>query len=290
MPRKIRVPALAVLLVLLGFPALTANPSGLPSLPSFLGLSGKVRAIFALPGDPHARELAPAATRPGVYSLATLLPALENVTLIVLKPFSTKVNGRIGPYRMGTWPYENRAPENPAYDTPAGFIEVTPENFATRVSEHFTLGQFVTKDQRDVWPKYVVLDQRLLDKLELTITELNLRGHARRGLFVMSGFRTPQYNAPGVGAGGRSGVSRHMYGDAADVYPDDDRNGIIDDLNGDGRVTLEDARVLAAAAEAVERKTPALTGGVGIYPANSAHGPMVHIDARGKRARWTLGS
>jgi uncharacterized protein YcbK (DUF882 family) len=27
-------------------------------------------------------------------------------------------------------------------------------------------------------------------------------------------------------------------------------------------------------------------GGIGIYPATSAHGPFVHIDARGTRARW----
>ena len=29
---------------------------------------------------------------------------------------------------------------------------------------------------------------------------------------------------------------------------------------------------------------------VGLYPATNAHGPMVHIDARGKRARWEYGS
>jgi uncharacterized protein YcbK (DUF882 family) len=102
----------------------------------------------------------------------------------------------------------------------------------------------------------------------------------------MSGFRTPDYNEQGVGAGGRSPISRHQYGDAADVYPDDSRNGRIADLNGDGRSDLADARVLAAAAEAVESRHPELVGGIGIYPGTPAHGPFVHIDARGKRARW----
>jgi len=44
--------------------------------------------------------------------------------------------------------------------------------------------------------------------------------------------------------------------------------------------------VLADAADAVESAHPSLVGGVGIYPANSAHGPFVHIDVRGTRARW----
>ncbi len=60
----------------------------------------------------------------------------------------------------------------------------------------------------------------------------------------------------------------------------------MDDLNRDGRVDLKDAHILASAAEVVERKNPQLVGGIGIYPATSAHGPFVHIDARGSRARW----
>ena len=290
MLRRFRTPALAVVLSALALTPLGGNPTGLPSLPSFLGFSGKIRAIFALPHENPVKDLGKGVPdKPGVYSLAGSLPAFERLSLIILKPFTEKIDDRIGQYRLGFWPYERRAAENPRYANPRGFIEVTPENFATQVSEHFTLGEFVTHDQQNVWPKYVVLDQRLLDKLELTIAELSSRGIPVSDLHVMSGFRTPQYNEKGVGAGGRSSVSRHQYGDAADVYPDSDRNGRMDDLNRDGRVDLTDARVLADAADAVERANPELSGGVGLYPANSAHGPMVHIDARGKRARWTYG-
>lgn len=290
MLRKLRIPALAVVFSALALAPLGGNPTGMPSLPAFLGFSGKLRAIFALPDENPVKDLGAAVPdKPGVYSLVGSLPAFERLSLIILKPFTAKVDGRIGLYRLGFWPAEKRAPENPRYANPKGFIEVTPENFATRVSEHFTLGEFVTKDQQNVWPKYVVLDQRLLDKLELTIAELQDRGHGVDGLHIMSGFRTPQYNEMGVGAGGRSAVSRHQYGDAADVYPDDDRDGRIDDLNRDGRVDLKDARIVVAAADAVERKNPELSGGIGLYPATSAHGPMVHVDARGKRARWTYG-
>lgn len=262
---KHRIFALAGLLLLALLGPLAASPSGLAIFP-LAGFSGKLRAVFALPDE--------AVTEPA------------GSLRIPLVPFSAKVNGRIGPYRLGEWPSEKREISNPIYANPKGFVEVTPENRTTRVSEHFTLGQFLTKDQLSVWPKYVALQPRLLDKLELTIDELRREGHPVRGFFVMSGFRTPEYNEQGVRPGGRSAVSRHQFGDAADVYPDDNGRGRMDDLNGDGRVDLKDARILANAADAVEKQHPELVGGIGIYPATSAHGPFVHIDARGTRARW----
>jgi uncharacterized protein YcbK (DUF882 family) len=106
-------------------------------------------------------------------------------------------------------------------------------------------------------------------------------------MHIMSGFRTPQYNAQGVGRkGGRATESRHMHGDAADVIVDANEDGVMDDLDGDGRVTIRDARVLYAVAEDVEAQHPDLVGGLSAYPANAAHGPFVHVDARGVRARW----
>ena len=40
------------------------------------------------------------------------------------------------------------------------------------------------------------------------------------------------------------------------------------------------------AVERVERRYPDLIGGAGVYPDNGAHGPFIHIDARGYRSRW----
>ena len=274
--KRSRLIALSGALLLAGFGTAAGGSAGLNAL--LAGLSGKLRAVFALPGQ------AGAPGRPGVYQWLT--GARQALTLVVLTPFSAKVNGRIGAYRMGTWPFERHAPRDPAYENPAGFIEVTPANFGMHVSEHFTLGQFVTKGQEHVWPKYVALDRRLIDKLELTIDELAREGHGVPGFVVMSGFRTPDYNESGGDPAGRSAVSRHLYGDAADVYPDGAGRGWISDLNRDGRRDVRDARVLAAAVETVEARHPELVGGIGVYPGNGAHGPFVHVDARGKRARW----
>jgi Peptidase M15 len=207
-------------------------------------------------------------------------------SFIRLLPFSAKVNGRIGAYRMGFWPSERGRTRTLAYGNPAGFIEVTPDNQDTQVSEHFRLRDFLTKDQFTVWPKYLVLREELIDKLELVIAELQRDGISVRRMAVMSGFRTPQYNQRGVGGGGRAQDSRHQYGDAADVFVDNDGDGWMDDLNRDGRVDHRDAQVILAAAERVERRHPDLAGGVGVYRATRAHGPFAHVDVRGRRARW----
>ena len=167
--RSRRLAALCALLLLPGLGSAFARSTGIPALLS--GISGKLRVVFALPAQ---QEGIPG--RPGVYDMPT--DAAKAFRLIVLTPFSAKVDGRIGPYRLGEWPYEGRTPRDPAYEDPAGFIEVTRENFGTRVSDHFTLGQFITKGQDGVWPKYLALDRRLVDKLELTIDELARRGHA----------------------------------------------------------------------------------------------------------------
>lgn len=178
--------------------------------------------------------------------------------------------------------------ESSPYAHPIGFIRATPGDIGTPLSAHFTIGNFLTHDQREVWPKYVVVREPLVDKLELVIQELERSGTAVTHMTVMSGFRTPQYNATGGNTLGRAELSRHMYGDAADVFVDNDGNGVMDDLNHDGRIDYRDGQVILAAVERVERAHPDLVGGAGVYRSTSDHGPFVHIDVRGKRARWGL--
>ena len=275
------------------------------------GQSGKLKAVIRPPNADLADEADPtlsatfegasgqevssaklaAPADPGIYKLAVQLGKItkpvEDLRVITMVPFAEKKNDRIGLYYLGSWPYENGGkPRTASYSNPSGFIEVTRENRTTPVSEHFQLGDFLTKDQYDVWPKYLLLEPKLLDKLELTVAELEKEGHHVDHVFVMSGFRTPRYNKGGGNTGGRANLSRHMYGDASDVYVDNNRDGQPDDLNGDGKVDTEDAKVFADAAEKVERQYPALVGGIGIYKACCGHGPFTHIDTRGYRARW----
>jgi hypothetical protein len=262
------------------------------ALDSLLGLSGKLRV--KLISDLRILEAGPLArlfggqrvVEPGVYSVDTT--SKRPFSLIALLPFTAKTGSRVGSYLVGSWPSERRPARSAAYVNPAGFIRVTPENQNTLVSEHFRLRDFLTKDQQNVWPKYLVLREPLVDKLELIIQDLTKRGINVKRMTVMSGFRTPQYNQKGVGTGGRAGDSRHQYGDAADVFVDNDGNGRMDDLNRDGRVDHRDAQVILDAAERIERTYPTLVGGGGLYRATKAHGPFAHIDVRGSRARWGI--
>jgi uncharacterized protein YcbK (DUF882 family) len=270
------------------------------------GESGSVRYAPVLPGQPivpgapgaaqtviegEARSDFTAPEKTGIYAFAIALNrtmrAIEGISIVTLVPRTEKRGGRIGSYRLGSWPWESGGtPRSERYAPPEGFIEVTPENQNFAVSEHFKLRDFLTKDQPNVWPKYLLLQPRLVDKLELTIQELEREGIPVDHVHVMSGFRTPQYNHTGGNTEGRANLSRHMYGDAADVYVDNNRDGYPDDITGDGRVTVTDAERLAQAAEIVERRYPSLAGGIGVYPACCGHGPFTHIDVRGFRARW----
>lgn len=248
-------------------------------------------ATFSSPSGAESTSTFVAPQRAGIWKLAlkigNAIKPLAEFSVITLRPASEKHGGRLGLYYIGNWPAARHGRPGVSYEPPKGFIEVTQETQNTQLSEHFRLRDFFPHDQQNVWPKYIVVDMKLVDKLELVLTDLESRGIPVRGVKVMSGFRTPQYNAGGGNPRGRASLSRHMYGDAADIFIDNNGNGNMDDLNHDGRVNIADARVIQAAVIRVERAHPSLTGGCGIYSGTSAHGPFTHIDTRGYPARWT---
>ncbi|NUR33642.1 MAG: hypothetical protein HOQ30_06485 [Gemmatimonadaceae bacterium] len=280
------------------------------------GASGKLRAQIGPPGTPIGTDSLPAgahlevetpsaegssaAPRAGIWKVAVAvgnaIKPITDFSVISIHPRSEKQNGRVGLYYIGNWPGESggrvaapKAAPATRYQPPSGFIEVTPENADTKVSEHFKLRDFLTHDQPNVWPKYLVLELRNVDKLELVLSDLASHGVDVSGVKVMSGFRTPQYNKGGGDPTGRAGLSRHMYGDAADIYIDSNKDGVMDDLNHDGKITIADSRVVQQAVDRVEAAHPELVGGAGVYPAAAGHGPFIHIDSRGYRARWVGG-
>jgi uncharacterized protein YcbK (DUF882 family) len=245
------------------------------------GESGKLRA-----------EIQSATGRAGIIKVAlaasSALHAVTDFSVITLRPARDVHRGRLGLYYIGNWPRATSTKGGRvSYNPPRGFVEVTRNNEDTQLSEHFRIRDFLTHDQTTVWPKYVVVNMKLVDKLELVLADLRAHGINPEGVHVMSGFRTPQYNVGGGDTQGRAALSRHMYGDAADIYIASSRNGQMSDLNHDGHVNLGDARVILASVNRVERTHPSLVGGCGVYVGNSAHGPFVHIDTRGYPARWT---
>jgi len=246
-------------------------------------------ATFSSGAAAESTKVLAAPSRTGIWSMAialgTAIKPITDFSVITLMPATEKRRGRIGLYYIGNWPTRGgRVSEK--YAAPSGFIEVTRETQNTQLSDHFRLRDFLPHDQQNVWPKYVVVDMKMVDKLELVLTDLASRGIPSRGVRVMSGFRTPQYNSGQGDTGGRASLSRHMYGDGSDIFIDNDGNGNMDDLNRDGRVNIGDARVILAAVNRVEAAHPSLIGGCGVYSGTSAHGPFTHIDTRGHPARW----
>ncbi len=289
-------------------PTPVALPPAASAAVDAFGASGEVKVRFALPGE-HvefpiaiagsgdslayqwvnavdqttpgaARPLTAAPTivprSPGFYHLAVIRgetrEVLSEPTLVVMVPFDRKLGDWVNGYRIGTYLSERFGG---GYDRPIGFVEVTPQMLDLAITKHLKLSDFVTHDdQGDVWPKYVALNPKLLDKLELIFADLGSRLRPGLAVDMHSGFRSPSHNSQ-VERAARD--SRHQYGDAADLAVDAD---------GDGRITMTDELLVMLAVERVESSHPDLVGGLGLYTSRRYRTPYVHIDARGKRSRW----
>ncbi len=205
------------------------------------------------------------------------------LNMFVMIPYGKVKSDTINGYRIGRYP-KIPATKKFSYELPRGYIEVTKANRDTMISPHFKLGQFLCK-QEGQYPKYVVLRERLVLKLEYMLEAVNAEGIPARTFTVMSGYRTPYYNT----ALNNVRYSRHMWGDAADIYINNDsRNDVMDDLNGDGKRDAKDAEMLYDIVDEL-KDNPAFKpyiGGLGWYKPTKMHGPFVHVDARGTPAHW----
>jgi hypothetical protein len=216
---------------------------------------------------------------PGFYELVLkrggIHQRISEPRLAVLVPFELKLGTTLNGYQIGHYPAEWSSDEQG--EKPAGFAEVNEANLDLPLTRHLKVRDFVTHDRQTVWPRYVAIDPRVLDKIELVMRELARRRGEEAMEFTLevhSGFRTPLHNATVEGS---ARDSRHLYGDAADVAIDAD---------GDGRLTIFDAYRVEQAVDWVERLHPELAGGLGVYSSRRFATPYCHIDARGERKRW----
>jgi hypothetical protein len=205
------------------------------------------------------------------------------LTLVNVTPYGAMRNGKLDGYRIGEYAAQPlKGLEQ--YERPKGFVRLADHNDDLWVSDHYRMRDFQCK--LDGTTKFLVLRTDALIKLEILQHELQTSHGVRFDRFtIMSGYRTPYYNAR---IGNETGYSRHLYGDAMDIYVDQNRDGKMDDVNRDGRVDTSDARFLLRVAESIDNSAEWgwLKGGAGVYHANAAHGPYLHVDARGYVARW----
>lgn len=222
----------------------------------------------------------------GLYPFKIIHPQMsDSITLniFVLVPYKQLKGEYLNDYRIGNYPSIPWR-QLPIYKPPKGFLEVTKENEETFVSPHFKLKQFLCK-QESGYPKYIVLRERLLLKLELILEKVNERGYLCKTFNILSGYRTPYYNK----LIGNVKYSRHMWGGAADIFIDENpRDDMMDDLNQDGKIDYRDAAIIYDIIDDMYGKPwySVFVGGLGRYRKTESHGPFVHVDVRGFRARW----
>jgi hypothetical protein len=222
----------------------------------------------------------------GLYRIMVRQPSRSDsltLNVFVMVPYEDLNGEYLNGYRIGKYP-AIPFKQLPIYKPPRGFVEVTPENEETPVAPHFRLKQFLCK-QESGYPRYLVLKERLLLKLELVLERANEKGYRAETFQVMSGYRTPYYNK----AIGNVKYSRHVWGGAADIFIDENpQDGMMDDLNKDGKHDYRDAAILYDIVDEMYGKPwyELFVGGLGRYKRTRSHGPFVHVDVRGFRARW----
>lgn len=205
------------------------------------------------------------------------------INAFVKVPAQEVDGGMLNYYHIGPYPDETEIKNKDVYVVPDGFIEVTEDNLTMKVSPHFSLQEFISKQQSD-FPKYLYLQSKLLLKLERIRQELNLQNIPVTNMVIMSGYRTPYYNK----AIGNVQFSRHVFGDAADIFIDNDGDYRMDDINKDGKQDRKDAELMASVVESLSKRESykGLVGGLGIYGPKPHRGSFIHVDTRGLKARW----
>lgn len=214
----------------------------------------------------------------GFYSLVmSNKKTSKRLLVIVKKPFNAN-NKQLNNYQIGLYPAPYKG--YPQYGAPNGFIEIFEKDLTRQLTPHVQVKNVICK-QVSGFPKYLYVNNDSLMMLEDLLSFVQNEGIKVSKFAFISGYRTPHYNRS-IGNGKHS---RHQYGDAFDLYVDEDGDGRMDDLNGDGKLTIADVDVLYKVFEKFQKQSR-YNGGIGRYKPTSHHGGFVHIDNRGFTARW----
>lgn len=286
-PRKLDVqyvsPWVDVVTVLPGerFPLRAMSPGGKPVSVTWRakggGLAyGENMAVWTAPLEAGAY----AVTATGLVAGRTMARTLS---MIVTVPASKVKGGKLNGYPIGSYPkgfgpkptlVANRGAREDKYAVPAGFVELSRDTAEVPLSRHYKVRDFQGKDAYVGGKKYLFIEPKLVEKLERLMVTLNAAGYPCSKLEIMSGFRSPALNRA---IGNVTSLSRHTYGDAADM--------ICQDFNRDKKNDILDAQILLAAVTKLDKETD-LTGCAALYPPTGAHGYFVHTDTRGSIVRW----
>jgi hypothetical protein len=225
----------------------------------------------------------------GNYSLtiklrgSNLRSSKIKLNVFVLIPFEKKEGKYLEGFRIGNYP-KVPTDKRKHYSKPEGFFKIDESNLNIKLTPHFKVKKFLTNQSQE-FPQYIVIQESLLLKLEYFLEEINKAGIKADSFGIVSSYRSPYFNKK---IGNNTGLSRHVFGDAADIYIDNSGNDWMDDLNGDGHSNINDANILYNLAVKFDQKDKfsQLKGGVCSYKGNGVRGPFIHIDTRGYHVSW----
>ena len=205
------------------------------------------------------------------------------INVFVLHPYENKNGQYLEDFRIGYYP-EIPADKKEMYSKPKGFLKIDQSLLELNLTPHFKMKQFLTGQSSDL-PQFIAIQESLILKLEFFLEEVNKAGYYAESFGIVSLYRTPYFNKK---IGNNTDFSRHLFGDAADIYIDNSGNEWMDDLNGDGQFTKADSDILADLAVKFDQKEEFndLQGGVCSYKGNGVRGPFLHIDTRGRHITW----
>lgn len=178
------------------------------------------------------------------------------------------------------------------YRAPQWFVKVDNNTVGLNVSPNFKLGDFSPAVERGK-THFIALDYRLIDRMEALLKKIQDKHPTVKSLRILRAYLTPlqaeMYRVRGLDI---SVFSRHLYGDAAIFIVDADNNGVMDDLNGDGKSDIADAEWLENLVGELERES-SVYGGVGVMdkftgPEHETATSCVMVDTRGVRSRWRV--
>ncbi len=201
--------------------------------------------------------------------------------------------GVIGDFVVGVYPNEfaadapaivRRTPET--YRPPSLFYRLDQTTRELELSDRLTLGKLcppVIDSGTSI--RFVAINPRLVGFWDALGHEVESAGRKSGALRILRGFVSPNERQRLERLGVQlASFTRYQYGDALAVIYDEGGDFRMDDLDGDGQITVGDGEIVAGWARAAMAKA-GVSGGLGLESSfegpNHIGTPYVHMDLRG---------
>jgi hypothetical protein len=219
----------------------------------------------------------------------------QELLVFVQYAFDRAGSGVIEGYPIGIYPNET-APNAPGivqrhadkYAPPKWFVKVTAETGRLQLSPHFRLGDFASPGETGK-DHFIAVKPELIAYLEeVWNAAIREYGPSARVVILRAYLSPFEWQRLFQKGAAYTTFTRFQYGDAAALIIDLDGSGRLGDLNRDGKVDLEDAKVLATLLVKVQDnlklKGEVLEVAKPIEP-DWPETPYVAADLRGERSR-----